>query len=183
MMRKLITGISIVGVLFLTLGCRQRAPETVNEEQPYCVEVARERSIYQAQKIQERLHSMGVDAYIVESIDSVERGWYSVVSGAFADSAASAAHAAYLDSTLHLPSLTLMDSRAMADSIHVVQEGGANTSYQNESKRIEANTPSAPEEVIRVARMFPENNAFYLQRGSIANFESEGGAGECTWAV
>lgn len=46
MMRKFITGISIVGFTFLLLDAGSE-PETVNEEQPYCVEVARERSIYQ----------------------------------------------------------------------------------------------------------------------------------------
>lgn len=181
MQGRVIVGLSVVVFLFLMLGCRQRALETVDEARPYCVEVARERSIYQAQKIQARLRSMGVDSYIIESIDSVEREWYSVVSGAFADTAETAGHAAHLDSTLHLPGLTLMDSRVMADSVRVVQEGDAKLLYQNESKRIAANAPSAPEGVIRVVRIFPENNAFYLQRVSIANFEGAGAEEEIAY--
>lgn len=174
MKKDVLVGLLVWTTLFST-GCKHKTSETVTEEKPYCVEVVRERSIYQAQKIQDRLRSMDVDAYIIESTDSVDQGWYSVMSGAFADSSAGAAHAAHLDSTLRLPGLTLVDSRVMADSINVVKNDETGESYQSESRRIDANAPCVPTSVMDVTRLFPENNAFYLQQLSIANFEAEGG--------
>lgn len=160
----------------MMLGCaRQPKVETVTEAKPYSVRVAQERSIYQAQKIQERLAGMDVAAYIVETQDSVEQRWYNVLSGAFSDSAASSAHVRYLDSMLHLPNLQILDTRAMADSVAVMAPGKSVEKKTAERRRIEANAPSVPSSVMDAVQKFPDNNTFFLRSIIIASFESDKG--------
>lgn len=175
--------ISFLPILFLLGGCHTSTVDTVTQDKPFSVQIAQERSIYQAQKIQERLKGMDVPAYIVESQDSVEQTWYKVMSGAFADSAACVAHARYLDSTLHLPSLKPVNARSIADSIAVIMPGESLRMLTQESQRIKANEPDVPKDILDAVRLFPENNSFYLQRINIASFASPMGlkkAGDLT---
>lgn len=59
--------------------------EPFSEEKPLSVEITKERSYYQADRIVKRLAKMGMEAYVLE--ETTEDGqWYRVTSGAFASS-------------------------------------------------------------------------------------------------
>ena len=162
--------------LLLLMGCREQPKiETVTEEKPYSVRVAQARSIYQAQKIQERLQAMGVEAYMLESLDSVDRTWYNVMSGAFADSAACSEHLRQLDSAYRFPNLRAVNTQSFADSVSVVVPGSSIAKVSQEKRRLDANPPAVPQGVMEAVQKFPENNAFYLQRVNVLNFESSEG--------
>jgi len=76
--------------------------ETVSTEKPFTVQITKERSYYQAKKVQERLLKIGIDAYLLATQDSVDRKWYNVMSGAFVDSLNSVNYIHTLDSAYHL---------------------------------------------------------------------------------
>ena len=160
-----------LGVLLMS-GCDGpgQSAGVVTKERPYGVHVARERSVYQAQKIQARLRAMGVAAYLVASVDSLDRCWYNVMSGAFRDSISCAAHALLLDSTFRLPHLRAVDVRTLADSIAVLHSGMSGWGSDCESRRIGANVPKVFSDLSDLAQKFPADNIFYLGRISIANF-------------
>lgn len=160
-----------LGVLLMS-GCDGpgQSAGVVTKERPYGVHVARERSVYQAQKIQARLRAMGVAAYLVASVDSLDRCWYNVMSGAFRDSISCAAHALLLDSTFRLPHLRAVDVRTLADSIAVLHSGMSGWGSDCESRRIGANVPKVFSDLSDLAQKFPADNMFYLGRISIANF-------------
>ena len=119
-MNRVLLRVCLCGVLLL-MGCREQLKiKTVTEGKQYSVRVAQARSIYQAQKIQERLQVMGVGTYVLESLDSVDRTWYNVMSGSFADSAACLTYLRQLDSVYQLPNLHAVSTRSFADSASVV---------------------------------------------------------------
>ena len=158
-----------LGVLLMS-GCDGpgQSAGVVTKERPYGVHVARERSVYQAQKIQARLRAMGVAAYLVASVDSLDRCWYNVMSGAFRDSISCAAHALLLDSTFRLPHLRAVDVWTLADSIAVLHSGMSGWGSDRESRRIGANVPKVFSDLSDLAQKFPADNMFYLGRISFA---------------
>ena len=161
-------------LLILVLSCTdelERDVDTVDADQPYTVQVTKERSFYQAQKAQERLLKMDVDAYLVATQDSIERAWYNVMSGAFADSLSSANYIESLDSLYNLKDCSIVDTRNLTDDYSIIEPKDVKKYKVEENKRIEANTPSVPASVLDVAGKFPDNNTFYLKRINILNLD------------
>ena len=93
--------LSFITVLLLVSCNNERQVETVSEENPFTIQITKERSYYQAEKAQNRLLKLDIDAYLVKTRDSVEREWYNVMSGAFIDSLSSANYVHILDSAYH----------------------------------------------------------------------------------
>ena len=97
-MKKIIT--LLLAVLAL-IACSKKPVETFNEAKPLTLEITKERSYYQADRIVKRLSKMGLEAYILE--EKTDAGeWYRVMSGALADSVAVVEYTQQLDSLLRL---------------------------------------------------------------------------------
>lgn len=151
-------------------GCaRSKQPEVFSEEKPFTVELKRERSYYQAERIVERLAGMDVEAFILQ--DSTEGGdWYRICSGALPDSAAVEAYVHRLDSLCHLTPLGVMDYASL-DSVRrvpVQKRGVEEVNYR------EAHEPSVQDDVLAVASMFPSTPMFYLESISLLWLSEEG---------
>jgi hypothetical protein len=175
---------TIVALIFVVVACNQRERqietttensltvrqiETITSLSPFTVQITKERSYYQAQKAQERLLKLDVDAYLLANKDSIDREWYNVMSGAFTDSLNSANHMQFLDSVYHLKKCVIIDTRTLTDTFAIILPGLEKKHEVEEHKRIEANTPSLPKDVLDITEMFPENNIFFLEKINILN--------------
>lgn len=161
-------------LIFLLTSCmfvacnKQEHVETFSEEKPYSLEIKKERSYFQAEKIVNRLSKMGLDAYVLS--ETTEDGiWYRIVSGALKDSSEVAQYTNMIDSTFHLkPSNVLnyaqLDSATRTPIKQVTVD---------ERHRIDANQPAVPAEIKDVIQKFPENNIFYLQKIGMLTFSEQ----------
>jgi hypothetical protein len=65
----------LLGMLFL-IACSynndKKESEKFSKENPYAIEIAKERSFYQAEKLTDRLIALGLNAYMVQHADSSE---------------------------------------------------------------------------------------------------------------
>lgn len=143
--------------------------ETVSTEKPFTVQITKERSYYQAKKVHERLMKLGIDAYLLATQDSVDRKWYNVMSGAFVDSLNSAIFMHTLDSTYHLKKSMIIDTRRLKEDFSIIIPNDKKHQKVEENKRIEANKPNVPKDVIDVTEKFPDNNIFFLEKINILN--------------
>ena len=143
--------------------------ETVSTKKPFTVQITKERSYYQAKKVQERLQKIGIDAYLLVTQDSVDRKWYNVMSGAFVDSLNSVNYIHTLDSAYHLKKWEMVDTRRLKDTFSIIIPNHKKIKEVEENKRIEANKPKVPKDVIDVTEKFPDNNIFYLENINILN--------------
>ena len=143
--------------------------ETVSTEKPFTVQITKERSYYQAKKVQERLQKIGIDAYLLATQDSVDRKWYNVMSGAFIDSLNSVNYIHTLDSAYHLKKWEIVDTRRLKETFSIILPNNKKLKEIEENKRIEANKPNVPKDVIDVTEKFPDNNIFFLEKINILN--------------
>ena len=146
-------------VLVLVACNKETKVECFNEEKPFSVEITKERSYYQADRIVKRLAKMGMEAYVLE--ETTEDGqWYRVTSGAFADSTQVEQFVAQIDSLFNLhPTAVLnytdLDSTARTPITKEVVK---------EQHHIDANPPHVPQEIVKVAQMYPDNVMFNIKK-------------------
>lgn len=147
--------------------CRQQngdgnKVETFSEAMPYAIEIKKERSYYQAEKIAQRLIDMGLGAYVLQ--EKTEEGlWYKVVSGALVDSQAVESYKAKLDTSFGITDIAIVDY-TLLDSIN--RKPVVKDSIQ-EKNRIIAKSPDVPKSIMDVISKYPDNNMFYLSSISI----------------
>lgn len=105
---RIISRLGVV-IFFMTLvACslfdesQEKVVEVFSSEKPYTLEILKERSYYQADKVVSRLSSKNVDSYILKSEDEDGDSWYSVVSGAFENDSCLEAFRPYLDTALQI---------------------------------------------------------------------------------
>ncbi len=143
--------------------------ETFSESTPYTIEIKKERSYFQAEKIAKRLTKMGLAGYVI-SEEATDGTWYKVVSGALADSAAVQSYIAKLDTCFNITNVEILDY-CQLDSvtrIPVVKD-----SIQ-EVHRIAANRPDVPECIWGVISKFPDNDMFYISSIGMLTLNSKG---------
>lgn len=123
-----------------------------HEAKPVTVEIARERSFYQANRVTQRLSQMGIESYVINRTTD-EGQWYSVISGSFADSAQAERYARELGSRyrIHPVSIASYTDLAEADRVPARKE------TVTEQQRIDANPPSVPQEIVQVAEQYPQS--------------------------
>ena len=155
--------------LFVMCASCSNEVETVSTEKPFTVQITKERSYYQAKKVQERLLKIGIDAYLLATQDSVDRKWYNVMSGAFVDSLNSVNYIHTLDSAYHLKKWEIVDTRRLKETFSIILPNNKKLKEIEENKRIEANKPNVPKDVIDVTEKFPDNNIFFLEKINILN--------------
>lgn len=149
---------------------KQKEVETFSEAKPYTLEILKDRSYFQADKVVNRLKAKSIDSYILKSQDSEGDDWYSVVSGAFASDSAMNCFKTYLDTALHIKAgngviFTELDS---IDRVPVKQATVV------ETRRIEANKPNVPASILGVVSHYPQNDIFYLKNISLVSLTDKG---------
>ncbi len=164
-MKKL--AVSIVTFLML-VSCGQKdqpVVEKISQLSPYTIEVKRERSYFQAEKINARLQDKGLQSYIMSVEDSTGGGqWYTVVVGALADSVIADSIKNDLQHEFRLDSLTVLNyldsSKVFIDPDSLVIP---------ERKQISAQKPALPDEIFDVIEKFPNSNMFFVQDIKVVN--------------
>lgn len=155
-MKKIIT---LFVVAIVLIACGKKPVETFNESKPLTLEITKERSYYQADRIVKRLSKMGLDAYILE--EKTDAGeWYRVMSGALADSSAVAVYTQELDSFFHLKPTAVVNYAELdsASRVPIKKE------VVKEKHRIAANPPAVPMEIGQIAEKYPDNLMFNLKK-------------------
>lgn len=168
------TALLVVATLFTSCSsCSKQEEEgavaTFSETSPYTIEIKKERSYFQAEKIASRLTRMGLGGYVIPE-EATDGTWYKVVSGALADSAAVQSYIARLDTCFNIKDVDVVDYCKLdsATRIPVVKD-----SIQ-EVHRIAANRPDVPESIWGVISKFPDNDMFYISSIGMLTLNSKG---------
>ena len=158
-------------LLFFIVSCNNSKEEKVfDEKNPFAVEIKKERSFYQADKIRNRLNEMGLTAYILkEQQDDGE--WYRIVSGALENEDSVAV---YKQKIKNLFGITVADTILDFTKMDSAMRIPVKAEQVSERKRIEANTPDVPLNISKVLKMFPQNNMFYLKNINILSLKGKG---------
>ena len=176
-MRNVIVVLLILAAIWLAscTSCNQQSDEdvavveTFSESSPFTIEVKKERSFFQAEKIAKRLTRMGLGGYVIPE-ESADGTWYKVVSGALPDSAAVDAYIAKLDTCFNIKDVAVVDYTQL-DTIarHPVVKDSI-----QERHRIAALQPDVPECIMQVISKFPESDMFYLSSIGMLTLNSDG---------
>ena len=156
-MKRLLLGL-VLSLCFVACN-KEVQVETFSEEKPLTLEITKERSYYQADRIVKRLTKMGMEAYILEENTS-DGQWYRVMSGALADSTQVDAYTHRIDSLFHLKPQAVVDYTALDSASRTPIHKEA----VQEKHRIAANPPAVPIEVTQVVHKYPENVMFNLKK-------------------
>ncbi len=173
-MRNVFFIASLIIAYFLTScsSCSRQqdtAVEHFSESKPYTIEIKKERSYFQAEKIAKRLTKMGLAGYVIPN-EATDGTWYKVVSGALADSATVQSYIAKLDTCFNITDVEVLyycqlDSAArtpvVKDSIQEVH-------------RIAANRPDIPECIWDIVSKFPDNDMFYISSIGMLTLNNKG---------
>ncbi|MCF0191468.1 MAG: SPOR domain-containing protein [Marinilabiliaceae bacterium] len=166
MIRNLL--LSALAVL-ATVGCSEtKEVKVFSSEEPYTVEIKKERSFYQAERIAQRLTKMGVGGYVIHYKTS-DGDWYEVLSGAMKDEASAKQYVNELDSLYGIKGGKLVDF----NKLDTLTRRIVSREIIKERYHIEANTPDVPQSVLDVISVYPENNMFYLQDIKITMLDSK----------
>ena len=156
-MKKYIT-CTLLALLLIACN-KQTTVESFSVEKPLTVEITKERSYYQADRILKRLAKMGMEAYVLE--ETTDDGqWYIVTSGAFADSAQVEQFVAQMDSLFNLHPTAVLNYADLdsAARIPITKEA------VKEQHHIDANPPHVPQEIMQISRMYPDNVMFNIKK-------------------
>lgn len=159
---------AFVIALFLFYSCQERGKaEMFNAEKPYTLEIKKERSYFQAQKIATRLKEMGINAYVIEREDSVAGKWFYVLSGALENTDSVVCYKQRVEKEFRLTELQVLNYNSL-DSVS--QNSIIHPDTLLEKQRIIAERPQVPDEVYETIKKFPHNNSFYLNRFQVVYF-------------
>ena len=165
-MKFRITLLSFI-MLALVANCRKSTEKSIEKfslEKPFCVEIKKERSYFQAKKIVDRLNEMGTEAYMIKMWDSTEGEWYSILSGAIATADSVQSFQSLIEDKFKLKetqvlNYTELNNFSMIDKI--------DTTIVQEKKKIDAKSVDLPTAILATAQKFPKTNALYLEKMSI----------------
>ncbi len=174
---KLITYILFFG-LFIFYSCgneteqssykREKSVAKINKSKPYAIEIARERSVYQAENIVERTREMDIESYLKPISDTIKGGdWYLVLAGAKKDSAEAETYKKELEEKYNLKNLETINHHKLNLSTKFSQN--VDIRNVNEVRKISANTPLVPEYIYDVIKKFPKSNSFYIENLFVIN--------------
>lgn len=173
---RIISRLVVVISLMTLMACslfdesQEKEVEVFSSEKPYTLEILKERSYYQADKVVSRLSSKNVDSYILKSEDEDGDSWYSVVSGAFENDSCLEAFRLYLDTALQIKAgdVFLYSEMDSLNRIPVKEES------VKEQKRIVANKPDVPKDIALLISQYPQTDIFYLKNVSLLSLTKEG---------
>lgn len=160
--------------LFFLLGCNQededRVIEKFSQEKPYAIQIAKERSFYQAEKLTDRLHGMDLDAYLIKFVDSIENdgSWFYIMCDNIKTLDSVKSKRKYLEEKFNLTDLKIV---AFSDFQEATFD--LDSVKLEERKKITARKPSIDNDIFDVIEKFPESNSLYLQKTFIVNTPKE----------
>ena len=165
--------LSFLFILLLISCASEKKIEPFSAEKPYTIEIKKERSYFQAQKISNRLNKMDLPAYVVNTVDSTDGEWYRIMSGAMDNTDSIAAYKNRLESEFNFNNINVVEYTAY-DSLIVMKPDVKEktvSEVNTERKRIDANTPDIPKDILDIVAKYPDNNVFYLDKISILNLD------------
>lgn len=156
----------ILGVLtiFLFLSCSK--VEQFSKEKPYAIQIAKERSFYQAEKLTNRLLDMDLKAYMIQHLDSLNNdgNWYYILCD----------NIEVLDSAKS--KRTRLEKQFKLKDLKIVSfENFQNASFElddlkkKEKQKIASNKPNIDKDIFDVINKFPENNSLLVQKTFVFN--------------
>lgn len=146
--------------------CKERIIEKFSEEKPYAIQLVKERSYFQTEKLVSRLHGMNIDAYAIQFTDSIDNdgSWFYILCGNIETIDSAKTERDLLETKFKLKELKVVkysDFLGAKFELDLVS--------QEEKQKIMANKPSIKEDIFDVISKFPESNSLYLQKTSIVN--------------
>jgi len=160
----------LVIVLFLICQLRQsEAPVKISAEKPFAFEVKRDRSFFQAQKIQNRLKKQQVNSYIMTVDDTTEGGeWFLVMAEATGDTASIDSLATQIKTQLQIDSVKVIDYNQPGLKLVDID-----TIQITEKKRIHESKPQIANHVWDIIYHFPNTDFFYIKDFKLVNFQNK----------
>jgi len=156
------------GIGTLIILHQKKLPEVtkISSSNPFAIEIKRERSFFQAEKIKNRLRDQGLPTYIMALEDSMQSGqWYSIMAEATVDTTAIDSITQYLKARFNLDSLFTVDFR---DSTNTFVD--TDTLKIAEKKRIHESIPLIPASARSIIYHFPNTDFFYIKDFKLVNF-------------
>ena len=168
---KVPPAIKIVSIFFICVSCQSGIDKVLSVEKfskskPYAVKIGRERSYYQADKISSRINDMGVGSYIIQFSDTNEKTgeWFQIMCGAIENQDSATLLKTYLSQAFDIHNAVIVRYNDYADA-----EIDIDTTELRELKRINSNEPDVSESILELTKLFPDNNALYVNNLSIVN--------------
>lgn len=149
--------------------CNNKKEKTIvkfSKTKPYAIEIAKERSYYQAEKILNRLLKLDVNAYIVQSEDTIDdQGkWYYILCETSDNLDSAKVKRTKLENNLKISDLKIANYNNFHEASFKID-----SIKQKEAKKIPATKPGVPLDVYKVLHKFPESNVLYIQEMFIVN--------------
>ncbi|MCT4646175.1 MAG: hypothetical protein N4A74_14410 [Carboxylicivirga sp.] len=161
LLSQVLCAFSIIFLITFSACQTETKRETPSTEKPYCLEIKKERSYYQALKICDRLQEMDYNAYVVSETDTIDGAWYKVYCGALAHKDSLMAYQNRIKSQLDIDSIKFVNILEK-DTFCIINK--EDTSIVKERRRIKASHPLVDSAVIRTICKYPNSNAFYNDR-------------------
>lgn len=160
--------ILILCFLLLTISC-SKSVDTFNNENPFSIEIKRERSIHLAYNIKERLDKIGYPSYVIKHQDSTANDgvWYHIAYGSFSTEDSSKKVIKELEEEFKFEGLKIIKFDDFQNSILNVD-----ISSSDERKRINAKKPSLSDNIYQVIEKFPDNKTLLIQDAYIFNTDN-----------
>ena len=162
-----VTKLILVIVCFVSCNLdKEIVIEKFSPEKPYAVEMARERSYYQAEKLTDRLIDLGQRAYMIQHSDSVENAgkWFYILCESVEELDSARAARDRIETALDLSDLKIVKYQDFMNSVFDLD-----SLKEIEKKNIITNRPAVNEEVYSVVNKFPESNALLVQKTFVFN--------------
>lgn len=162
-----------LGLLFV-ISCSYTAQEKTigkfSKEKPYAIEIAKERSFYQAEKLTNRLIEMGIDAYLVQSADSIEDDgkWYYILCENIVNLDSANKIKKHIEEKLQLEELKIATFDNFKNAVFELD-----SLKLNEDKQIASNRPGVNEHIFEVINKFPESNSLLIKKTFVLNTPSD----------
>ena len=152
-------------ILLLVFGC-QRKIEPFSKEKPYAIQIAKERSFYQAEKLTNRLIDLDIDAYMVQYEDSSDNDgrWYYILANNMETLDSAKSVRTRIENRFKLKALKVVTFESFEKAVFELKE-----LKQSEKQKIASNKPGVKEEIFNVMEKFPESNSLIVQKTFVLN--------------
>ncbi len=138
-----------------------------SESEPYAVELARVRSYYHAQKIENRLQKMEIPAYMILLADEMDESskWYVLLTGAEKDTIEASKLKVELNIQHQLKKLQVLNYNSVKKYLLPLERKKI-----DEVENIEASKPDLPENIYELVEKFPKSDLFNVENVALFNF-------------
>ena len=169
-MKKLPLHLSTLFFLSLLLWSCGEEVKQFSENEPYGIELARVRSYYHAQNIENRLKEMGIPTYMISLRDEIDESneWYILMTGAAKDTVAISQLKVELDIKHKLGETKVLNYSQVDEFLTKIE-----SKEIKEVEKIAAEKPDIPDNVYDLMEKFPKNNLFNVENVSLHNFPAK----------